>query len=120
MLIVAEKLLSHLGPDDDSWDGRNLYSSALFISSMLFMTAGYGEIMPNSSLTLLIMALQFVTYLVMFVFMVPFSRRNRTRHRRKSQISPSFIPVRGMLAVSMPSPDPDRIVGEAGSETTVW
>jgi hypothetical protein len=87
------------------------------------MTAGYGEIMPNSSLTLLIMALQFVTYLVMFVFMVPLaleSRRNRTRHRRKSQLSPSFIPVRGMLAVSMPSPDPDRIVGEAGSETTVW
>src|SRR5215467_7272337 len=62
-----------------------------------FMTAGYGEIMPNSSLTLLIMALQFVTYLVMFVFMVPLaleSRRNRTRHK-KVPAQPLFHPCAG-------------------------
>jgi hypothetical protein len=72
MLLAAEKLLAHLCPGCDFSDGRELYVSALIFSGMLFMTARYGDIVPNSNVTLLVMIVQFVVYFLAFVLIFPF------------------------------------------------
>jgi len=72
MLLAAEKLLAHLCPGCDFSDGRELYVSALIFSGMLFMTARYGDIVPNSNVTLLVMIVQIVVYILAFVLIFPF------------------------------------------------
>jgi hypothetical protein len=71
MLLAAEKLLEQFSPSREVFDGRELYLGALFFSSMLFMTSGYSDILPNSNLTFLLMGTQFIVYVVVFLFMIP-------------------------------------------------
>jgi hypothetical protein len=71
MVIAAQLLLDKLPERDARSEGRQLYTAALLFSSMLFMTAGYGDIIPNSIMTDMVMFLQFVVYIVSFVILLP-------------------------------------------------
>jgi hypothetical protein len=71
MVIAAKCVLNQLPAKDTTSVGRQLYISALLFSSMLFMTAGYGEIISNSVMTDLIMFIQFVVYIITFVILFP-------------------------------------------------
>jgi len=50
---------------------KDIYSSFLLYSAMLFMTVGYADISPNSNLVLLIMFIQFVVYITAFLIVLP-------------------------------------------------
>ena len=71
MAIAAEQLLAKFPKTDTRSEGQQLYTAALLFSSMLFMTAGYGDIIPNSIMTNLIMFVQFVVYIISFVILLP-------------------------------------------------
>lgn len=78
ILLTTEKLQEQFTLSGELPDRRDIYLSSLFFSSMLFMTSGYGDILPNSPIIFLLMGINFIVYLVVFCFMIPLALENKT------------------------------------------
>ncbi len=71
MLVTAEQFMEHIGPQRELSESRRLYTAALLFSAMLFMTAGYGDMLPNSDIIAALMAVQFAIHVAVFILMIP-------------------------------------------------
>lgn len=75
MRIFLREISNRIGQKGDSQESSRIYRAFVFFSSMLFLTAGSADIIPNSDnpLVLLLLLVQFGVYVSIFVLLIPMS-----------------------------------------------
>lgn len=73
MLTMLREILRLIGKEGDVAERRELYLVCLLANGLLFMTAGSGDLAPNSVLAAAMVLSQFVVYIIGFLILLPLS-----------------------------------------------